>query len=105
MYPNPKRDVNLCGRQGRKSNICDPDRILSERAANRIEGIIKEIADGVKPYKKSSCGSKGLQGVQVLPLGMLLGVPYRARVVSLLSKSRGSYLTQVGNTSRRLRWL
>lgn len=68
MYPNPKRDVNLCGRQGRKSNICDPDRILSERAANRIEGIIKEISDGVKPYNKSPCDSKGLQGVQVLSL-------------------------------------
>jgi len=89
MYPNPKRDVNLCGRQGRKSNICDPDRILSERAANRIEGIIKEIADGVKPYNKSPCDSKGLQGIQVRLIAML-GVKYRCRFFSLLSKSKGS---------------
>lgn len=73
-YPNPKRDINLCNRRGKKSNICDPDAVLSYSAANRIEGIIKDIFNGEKPYTLGDCGSKGPVGYQVrvcLVLGYL----------------------------------
>lgn len=65
LFPNPKRDVNLCGRRGKKSAICDPDGVLSYTAANRIEGIIKEINKGDSPYKKKYCEGRGLEGFQV----------------------------------------
>ena len=64
-YPNPKRDVNLCGREGKQSNICDPDSILTYAGANRIEGIIEDVWMGVAPYIKRECGESGPQGFQV----------------------------------------
>lgn len=65
IFPNPKRDTYLCGRNGRKSNICDPDSVLSTRAADRIEGIIQDVQEGMSPYRQDQCGSKGVQGYQV----------------------------------------
>lgn len=64
-YPNPKRDVNLCGRHGRASSICDADNIISFKAANRIEGILKEIWAGSDPYVRIPCGEEGYTGYQV----------------------------------------
>lgn len=65
-FPDPKRDVHLCGRGGRPSNICDPDNVLNdEKATNRIEGILKDIWEGKEPYAKAPCGAKDLQGYQV----------------------------------------
>lgn len=32
-FPNPKRDLDLCGRGGVASNICDPDLVLSDQAS------------------------------------------------------------------------
>eukprot|EP00889_Picochlorum_renovo_P002123 jgi/Picre1/29153/NNA_004546.t1 len=65
IFPNPKRDTYLCGRNGRKSNICDPDSVLSTRAADRIEGIIQDVQEGMSPYRQDQCGSKGVQGYQI----------------------------------------
>lgn len=65
VFPNPKRDTYLCGRGGRKSSMCDPDGVLSEKAANRLEGIIRDIEDGHSPYREASCASLGMQGYQV----------------------------------------
>jgi hypothetical protein len=65
IFPNPKRDTHLCGRSGKKSSICDPDSVLSVKAANRIEGIIQDIQDGESPYRKDLCGAQGMQGYQV----------------------------------------
>lgn len=64
-YPDPKRDTQLCGRKGKQSNICDPDGILSYKGANRIEGIIKDIYDGVDPYVRVPCADQGVAGFQV----------------------------------------
>lgn len=65
IFPNPKRDTYLCGRNGRKSSICDPDSVLSTRAADRVEGIIQDVQEGMSPYQQDQCGSKGVQGYQV----------------------------------------
>jgi hypothetical protein len=64
-FPDPKRDVNLCGRKGKASNICDPDGVISYEAANRVEGVIKDIWAGVDPFVRAPCADKGLQGYQV----------------------------------------
>lgn len=63
-FPDPKRDVNLCGRRGKSSNICDPDGVISFEGADRVEGIIKDIWDGVDPYKRAPCGDEGIVGFQ-----------------------------------------
>lgn len=63
-FPNPKLDIDKCGR-GVPSNICDPDQVISTAAANRVEGILKEIYEGADPYARAPCGSKGLEGYQV----------------------------------------
>lgn len=42
-FPNPMKDVDLCGRRGQTSKICDPDGIISYEAANKCEGIIQSI--------------------------------------------------------------
>eukprot|EP00879_Flechtneria_rotunda_P006550 GHRR01006883.1.p1 GENE.GHRR01006883.1~~GHRR01006883.1.p1 ORF type:complete len:394 (+),score=102.81 GHRR01006883.1:191-1372(+) len=64
-YPNPQQDVKLCGRQGVKSSICDPDGILSVETANMVEGLINEIAEGDPPYTKAQCGDQGMQGFAI----------------------------------------
>jgi uncharacterized membrane protein YgcG len=64
-YPNPQRDVNLCGRNGVKSSICDPENILSVEAANMVDGLINEIAEGKPPYRKAQCGDDGTKGFQI----------------------------------------
>lgn len=64
-FPDPKRDVNLCGRKGKKSNICDPDGVLTLAGANRIEGVLKDVWEGADPYVRAPCGSAGVIGYQV----------------------------------------
>ena len=64
-FPNPKTDLELCGRGGKKSNICDPDGVLSTEAQNRVEGTLLEIYEGADPYVRAQCGDKGLEGYQV----------------------------------------
>jgi len=61
-YPNPKRDLSLCGRAGRASSICDPDGVLTENTKNRIEGIIQDIERGESPYRLAPCGSSSPEG-------------------------------------------
>lgn len=63
-YPNPQKDVSLCGRNGVKSSICDPENILSIEAANMVDGLINEIAEGKAPFQTSVCGDVGPQGFQ-----------------------------------------
>mmetsp|Transcript_584 Transcript_584/g.1863 ORF Transcript_584/g.1863 Transcript_584/m.1863 type:complete len:236 (-) Transcript_584:509-1216(-) len=62
-YPNPMIDVGACGRQGVTSRICDPDSILTYDAANVVESYLKEIAEGVEPFKPGDCAgeAKGFQ--------------------------------------------
>mmetsp|Transcript_576 Transcript_576/g.1835 ORF Transcript_576/g.1835 Transcript_576/m.1835 type:complete len:201 (-) Transcript_576:434-1036(-) len=71
-YPNPMIDVGACGRQGVTSRICDPDSILTYDAANVVESYLKEIAEGVEPFKPGDCAgeAKGFQaatGARRLP--------------------------------------
>ncbi|DBA84123.1 TPA: hypothetical protein ACH3X1_006599 [Trebouxia sp. C0004] len=54
-FPNPATDVTLCGRNGKPSWICDPDRILSEYSQDVIEGSIHEIAAAKSPYRPANC--------------------------------------------------
>ncbi|KAF6250917.1 TLP18.3, Psb32 and MOLO-1 founding proteins of phosphatase-domain-containing protein [Scenedesmus sp. NREL 46B-D3] len=64
-YPNPQKDVYDCGRDGRKSSVCDPDNILSKESANMVEGLINEIAEATPPFRSAECGSLGQKGFQV----------------------------------------
>ena len=64
-YPNPKKDVQACGRQGVQSAICDPNSVLTLEDANRVEGVIKEIYQGSTPYARHQCGDIGLEGYEV----------------------------------------
>jgi uncharacterized membrane protein YgcG len=65
IFPNPKRDTFLCGRQGRVSSLCDVDSVLSEQVKNRLEGLINDIQQGESPYRQSMCGSGGMEGYEV----------------------------------------
>ena len=72
-FPNPLTDVNLCGRGGKPSWICDPDRILSDISQNVVEGTVRDIAVAKSPYGPSDCpdlpeGGAGYQ-VRALTLG------------------------------------
>lgn len=58
-FPNPQTDPARCGRPGvAKSWVCDPDRILSSRSRDVVEGILKDIAGARDPFAQASdCGS------------------------------------------------
>jgi hypothetical protein len=65
VFPNPQLDVHDCGRDGRKSSICDPENILSRESANMVDGLINEIAEGTPPFRSAQCGTLGQKGFQV----------------------------------------
>ena len=54
-FPNPATEVTSCGRNGKPSWICDPDRILSEYSQDVVEGSIHEIAAAKSPYRPANC--------------------------------------------------
>lgn len=62
-FPNPKVDVGKCGRRV-ASNICDPDGVLAQAEADRVEGVIKDIWAGVDPYIRKKCGDE-MEGYMV----------------------------------------
>ena len=51
-FPNPRLDLEKCGRDGVESRICDPSRLLGEEHANKIEEYIKTIQRDTE----SGCG-------------------------------------------------
>lgn len=57
-YPNPVVDLELCGRKGVKSWICDPDGIITYESANVVEAVLRKIRRGEAPYSKMSCGGE-----------------------------------------------
>lgn len=62
-FPNPTSDPAACNRPpGRPSWLCDPDGILSEGAADEIEGVLRDVALAKKPFAKSSCASSSGSG-------------------------------------------
>ncbi|KAL6778337.1 hypothetical protein ACKKBG_A17805 [Auxenochlorella protothecoides x Auxenochlorella symbiontica] len=62
-FPNPKVDIGKCGRRV-ASNICDPDGVLAQAEADRVEGVIKDIWAGVDPYIRKKCGDE-MEGYMV----------------------------------------
>lgn len=54
-FPNPQTDPEACGRPSR-GTVCDPDRVLSEASADRVQGTLIDILDGAPPYVKHDCG-------------------------------------------------
>jgi len=57
-FPNPQADPASCGRSHvAKSWVCDPDKILTKKSADVVEGILKDIADAREPYAPAkNCG-------------------------------------------------
>lgn len=47
-YPNPQHDLLECGREGKRSYICDPNLILSVSEANQLELLIQDVANNTK---------------------------------------------------------
>ncbi|KAM7431148.1 hypothetical protein ABFA07_018258 [Porites harrisoni] len=74
QFPNPARDIEACGRQGRVSWICDPDKILSYETANFVE----ELLSSVRKYTYSGCsyvdGNPGFQ-IGVAVMKKMRGIP------------------------------
>lgn len=68
-FPNPQTDPARCGRSHvAKSWVCDPDKILTKKSADVIEGILKDIADAHDPYvpaKNCGGGQRVNEGYQV----------------------------------------
>lgn len=60
-FPNPTRDLGACGRQGRVSWICDPEKILSSKTANKIEELLHSVGKNTA----SGCGSGENAGFQI----------------------------------------
>lgn len=55
--PNPQQDqTGICGRNERKSAVCDPDGMLPESSKDELEGLINMIAEGTGEYSISACG-------------------------------------------------
>ena len=51
-FPNPRVDLERCGRNGVESRICDPHHVLEEDSANKIEEYIKTVQRDTE----SGCG-------------------------------------------------
>ena len=60
-FPNPTKDVGSCGRRGRVSWICDPEKILSYETANKIEELLYSVAKNTV----SGCSSGEKAGFQI----------------------------------------
>ncbi|XP_070537808.1 uncharacterized protein [Ptychodera flava] len=43
FFPNPQLDYFRCGRRGQKSFVCDPERVLSFKDANKLDEILFSI--------------------------------------------------------------
>ncbi|CAG9463992.1 unnamed protein product [Pedinophyceae sp. YPF-701] len=71
-YPDPIRHPEKCGREGVKSWICDPDRLISVVTADRVDEELDAIRLGIKPYIKDPCtnGELGFQTMVALMSSM-----------------------------------
>lgn len=66
-FPNPTRDVEACGRRGKVSWICDPNKILSHETANKVEELVYSVRKNTASGCSSSSENPGFQiGVAVL---------------------------------------
>ena len=60
-FPNPTKDLVSCGRRGKVSWICDPDKVLSYETANKVE----ELLDSIGKNTASGCSSDEKAGFQI----------------------------------------
>jgi uncharacterized membrane protein YgcG len=54
-YPNPLTDPTACGRQNR-SHVCDPDHVIDQETANKLDYYIYNISQIVSPCGKYQMG-------------------------------------------------
>lgn len=47
-YPNPQKNTDECGRQGRASWVCDPEKALTFEEANQLDVIIQKIGNATR---------------------------------------------------------
>lgn len=67
QFPNPKRDIEACGRRGKVSWICDPDKILSYDTANFVEEILASVRKNTSSGCRNGDENPGFQiGVAVV---------------------------------------
>ena len=59
-FPNPQSDLGQCGRDWQKSNICDPDNMLTDEEGDAIEGRLNFIHE----EHTTPCGTES-RGVQM----------------------------------------
>jgi len=60
-FPNPTKDLGSCGRRGKVSWICDPDKLLSYETANKIEELLYSVGKNTA----SGCSSDKEAGFQI----------------------------------------
>ena len=74
QFPNPARDIEACGRQGKVSWICDPDKILSYETANFVEELLSSV--GKNTYSGCIYGDQnpGFQ-IGVAVMKKMRGIP------------------------------
>ena len=60
-FPNPTRDLGSCGRRGKVSWICNPDKVLSYEASNKVEELLYSIGKNTA----SECSSDEKAGFQI----------------------------------------
>lgn len=60
-FPNPTKDLGSCGRRGKVSWVCDPDKVLSYEIANKVEELLYSIGKNTV----SGCSSDEKPGFQI----------------------------------------
>jgi uncharacterized membrane protein YgcG len=54
--PSPQHDpLGMCGHDGRRSAVCDPDGLLPDDAVKIIDGLVNFIAEGSHGFAKMTC--------------------------------------------------
>jgi uncharacterized membrane protein YgcG len=54
--PSPQHDpLGMCGHDGRRSAVCDPDGLLPDDAVKIVDGVVNFIAEGSHGFAKMSC--------------------------------------------------
>ena len=60
-FPNPTKNLVSCGRRGKVSWICDPDKVLSYETADKVEELLYSIGKNTA----SECSSDEKAGFQI----------------------------------------
>ncbi|CAH1783878.1 unnamed protein product [Owenia fusiformis] len=52
-FPDPQKDLERCGRRGKRSWVCDPNGVISYEEADKLDSIINDV----RSKAKCACGS------------------------------------------------